>query len=181
MPACRLYLVLGSGDDPAASIPALQQAAAAADIAALLIPQEQAQARGASQLTAAAQALSIAVIIENDVQACRRLQADGVEVEGLAAFKAAREQLGSQAMIGGRAGNSRHEAMSLGEAGADYVAMDGALIEWWAAMFEPACVCATPLTLETAAPVIAAGADFIRPADMADAAGFSQLIAGMKP
>lgn len=180
MPACRLYPVLASGDDFTGRIAQLQKLAGEADIAAILLPEACVQAPGIGPFITAAQGLGIAVLIENDVAACRRLKADGVEVDGLAAFSAARAELGRDAMIGARAGASRHAAMSLGEAGADYVAMDAGLIEWWAAMFEPACVCATPLTPADAGPVIAAGADFIRPADLADAPALSRLIAGMK-
>ena len=81
-----------------------------------------------------------------------------------AAYTAARAKLGATAIVGAACGASRHAAMSMGEAGADYVSIDAGLVEWWAGLFEVPCVAAEPVTPEDAEPLIAAGADFIRPA-----------------
>jgi thiamine-phosphate pyrophosphorylase len=66
--------------------------------------------------------------------------------------------------------------MEAGEAGADYVAFgafyptttkavshqaDLETLSWWSTMFELPCVAIGGITVENAAPVIAAGADFI--------------------
>ena len=76
-------------------------------------------------LVAAAQAQGAAALVEGDARLARTVKADGVHVPWsktpLAAYTEAREILGARAMIGGDAGRRRHDAMQLGEAGADYI------------------------------------------------------------
>jgi thiamine-phosphate pyrophosphorylase len=93
----------------------------------------------------------------------------------LAAYGAAREVLGPRAIVGADAGRSRHDAMSLGEAGADYVGfgipahvgdrgtarerqLD--LVEWWSELFEVPCV-ALDADRDDLAALAGAGADFV--------------------
>ncbi|WP_174291270.1 thiamine phosphate synthase, partial [Sphingomonas bacterium] len=71
---------------------------------------------------------------------------------------------------------SRHLAMEAGEAGADYVAFgsfhptvtkqvshhaEPVLLSWWSTLFELPCVAIGGITPANAAPLVAAGADFI--------------------
>ena len=66
--------------------------------------------------------------------------------------------------------------MEAGEAGADYVAFgafhptttkavryhaDPVILSWWSALFEPPCVAIGGITPHNAAPLVAAGADFL--------------------
>jgi thiamine-phosphate pyrophosphorylase len=80
----------------------------------------------AGPLVEMAQGKNVAVLIADDVSAARAMRADGVhlswrpEIED--AYEAARAALGPDAIVGAEAGESRHDAMTLGEAGADYVA-----------------------------------------------------------
>jgi thiamine-phosphate pyrophosphorylase len=66
--------------------------------------------------------------------------------------------------------------MEAGEAGADYVAFgafyptgtkevhhhpEPVILSWWSALFEIPCVAIGGITVENAAPLVAAGADFL--------------------
>jgi thiamine-phosphate pyrophosphorylase len=88
----------------------------------------------------------------------------------------AREVLGTSAQIGVTCHDSRHLAMEAGEAGADYVAFgsfhptttkevrhraEPVILSWWAALFELPCVAIGGITPANAAPLAAAGADFV--------------------
>ena len=119
-------------------------------------------------LVEAAQRRGIAAIIGQDAALALSLRADGVEIEAdPAAYTAARAKLGASAITGAQCGTSRHNAMTLGEAGADYVGLASTpgeeLISWWSGLFEVPCVCINELSLEDAPAVIRAGADFVRP------------------
>ena len=158
MTQARLYPVAPEAADPESLIAPLREMAAKADIAALRLPEALAAKPGAAKLVQAAQALNIAVVVENDAGLAARLKADGVETAGRLATRE------GFAILGARCGTSRHEAMSLGEAGADYVAIAPELIEWWAGLFEIPCVCESPLAPEQAKAAAEAGADFLVPA-----------------
>lgn len=136
--------------------------------------------RDAAEVVKTAQRLGIAVLIVGDATSARTLRADGIHLpvteRPLDAYHAAREQLGARAMIGVDAGRSRHDAMTLGEAGADYVgfgipgfvkerdqAVDRRLelVGWWAEIFEVPCVAMDVATPEEACDLSRAGADFV--------------------
>ena len=105
------------------------------------------------------------VLLENNIDAAAELGADGVEIDAdESAYQIARQRLGADAMVGARCGTSRHAAMVMAEAGADYVAFDGAqeeLIGWWAEIFEVPCVASQVDTMEKARALAQRGADFI--------------------
>lgn len=121
---------------------------------------------------------SAAAILLNDAQLARTLRADGVHLgpcaDVLAAFDEARDILGTRFVVGADATHSRHDAMSLGEAGVDYVAFglgDHAtdtdlvqrhdLVEWWGQIFEVPCVALDIDTADETAELAAVGADFV--------------------
>lgn len=134
----------------------------------------------ARPLVEMAQAKRIAALVADDTATARAVGADGVhlswrpEIED--AYAAARAALGPEAIVGADAGTSRHDAMTLGEAGADYVAFgrtsdphgpDAArdlqreLLAWWSEIF---VVPVVAFDAETAADVgecVRQGADFI--------------------
>ena len=98
-----------------------------------------------------AHARDIAVVIEDHVHLAQRHGLDGVHLtNGARAVRFARKELGADAIIGAYCGTSRHDGMSAGEAGADYVAFGpvgasalghGApvemdLFQWWAEVIE---------------------------------------------
>jgi len=132
-------------------------------------------------LVAMAAARNIAALVANDVAAAKASHADGVhlslrpEIED--AYAAARAALGSDAIVGAEAGSSRHDAMTLGEAGADYVAFapmpdeaadaDAAheaqrdLVTWWADVFVVPVVAFGAGSAAEVAGFIDDGADFV--------------------
>lgn len=151
-----------------------------------------------------AQQKKIAALIADDVHAVRATGADGVhlswrpEIED--AYEAARAALGPDAIVGADAGDSRHDAMTLGEAGADYVAFgrmsdaygpDAArdtqreLVEWWAEVFVVPVVAFDVETADDARELVARGADFVavrlpdRTEADKDAAWASALVAAL--
>lgn len=108
-------------------------------------------ARTADSLREVAHARDVALVIERHLNMVERLGLDGVHLtDGARSVRAARKALGEDAIVGAYCGASRHDAMSAGEAGADYVsfgpvaatglgdgtvAEDG-LFEWWSQMIE---------------------------------------------
>lgn len=93
----------------------------------------------------------VALVIETHFVLAERLGLDGVHLtDGARSVRRARKALGTEAIVGAFCGTSRHEGMSAGEAGADYVGFgpvgdtalgDGTralpeLFEWWSAMIE---------------------------------------------
>ena len=134
----------------------------------------------AAAIVAAGHAKNVAVLVEDDVNLAKSLGADGVHLawhdDAEASYAAVRAALGPNAIVGVDAGHSRHDAMSLGESGADYVAFSLSrqaadrvtaeqqhfdLIEWWAEIFEVPVVAMDVESAEQAEPLTDAGADFI--------------------
>jgi thiamine-phosphate pyrophosphorylase len=129
--------------------------------------------------------------LADDAALARTLRADGVHLKSgvdiVERFDEARSILGAGAIVGCDAGGSRHLAMQLGEAGADYVGfsrVDGAddqpvkigdddevedfgprrqdaLIAWWSQVFEVPCVAFDATTPEVARTYSELGADFV--------------------
>ena len=116
-------------------------------------------------LVEAVQRAGIAAIIGSDARLARTLKADGVHIpwsETVAeAYAEARDILGTRAIVGAEAGGSRHDAMELAEAGADYVGLRAGLVDWWAEIFQVPCVAFDAADAEQAAALTEAGADFI--------------------
>ena len=137
-------------------------------------------ARTARPLVELAQGKGIAALIEADAALARTLRADGVHLPWdkniVARYGEAREILGGRFIVGADAGRFRHDAMTLGEAGADYVGFgipahvedrDTArtrrldLVAWWGEIFEVPCVALDVDTAEDASVLAQAGADFV--------------------
>lgn len=130
-------------------------------------------------LIALAQKAGAAVLIYGDAQLARTLRADGVHLpwgtDVADRMVEAREILGQGGIVGVEAGASRHDAMELGERGADYVAfapVTGAdpgaalearfdLVAWWAELFEIPVVAMHVSDAEDAAALAAVDADFV--------------------
>lgn len=107
-------------------------------------------ARAADLLREITHRRDIALVIESHVLLSERLGLDGVHLKEAHSVRAARKTLGEDAIVGLHAATSRHDGMSGGEAGADYVCFgpvgasslgDGALAErelfdWWSQMIE---------------------------------------------
>lgn len=108
-------------------------------------------ARAADALREIAHARDVALVIDSHVLLVDRLGLDGVHLtDGARSVRKTRKDLGTDAIIGAFCAASRHDGMSAGEAGADYVAFgpvgttplgDGTvaeadLFQWWSEMIE---------------------------------------------
>jgi thiamine-phosphate pyrophosphorylase len=148
-----------------------------------------------SPLVAMAQKRNVAALIENDASLARAAGADGVHLTARSdivdAYETARNLLGPDAIVGADAGSSRHDAMQLGERGADYVAfsMDTEegedLVAWWVELFTIPVVAIGVDNEDDAAGLAAIGTDFIAarlPVSIPDqdvtawAAGFARAV-----
>lgn len=93
----------------------------------------------------------VALVIDSHIQLVERLGLDGVHLnDGARSVRQVRKELGDEAIVGCYCGNSRHDGMTAGELGADYISFgpvgdtplgDGrraelALFEWWSEMIE---------------------------------------------
>lgn len=176
----ELFLVVEAG---ASALDRLTTALAAAPVASVLVVPATGQALNASQakpLIEHAQARGAAALLLDEPDLARQLGADGVHLthgrDIEPRYQAARQAVGRDAIVGIHAGGSRHDAMTLAEAGADYMAFGipaGAqeieaarqrrldLISWWAEIFEMPCVALDVETSEEAAELAQAGADFV--------------------
>ncbi|MDQ3144498.1 MAG: thiamine phosphate synthase [Pseudomonadota bacterium] len=119
----------------------------------------------------------VSFIVNDSVSLAKRLGADGVHLgQSDGDPREARSILGPSVQIGVTCHDSRHLAMEAGEKGADYVAFGAfyetttkpsdyrpqpQLLSWWASLFEVPCVAIGGITPLNAAPLVAAGADFI--------------------
>lgn len=107
--------------------------------------------RAADAVREVAHARDIALVIADHVLLAQRLGLDGVHLcDGARSVRATRKALGPDAIVGSFCGASRHDGMTAGEAGADYVAFgpvgasalgDGGqaapdLFQWWSEMIE---------------------------------------------
>lgn len=120
-------------------------------------------ARAADAVRLVAHDRDIPVVIETHVQIAERHGLDGVHLtDGARSIRTARKALGADAIVGSYCGNTRHEGINAGEAGADYVAFgpvgsvalgadavaDRDLFDWWSAMVEVPIIAEGGLTLE---------------------------------
>jgi len=179
--SCRLYLVTPplSGADLDGFAPRFAEALGAADVASALAriaPAARGEAKRILQpLVELATARDVAALIESDARLAPRVGADGVHVLGIGEKLAeALASLHPARIVGAGSLRSRDDAMTAGEAGADYVMFgeprrDGytpPLAEtvertaWWAEIFQTPCV-AFAGALDAVAPLTAAGADFV--------------------
>ena len=179
-PPCQLYLI----SPPVIGDGFVQQLADALDggkVAAFQLRlkgvDEDAIARAAEPLQKLCADREVAFIINDSVALAQRLGADGVHLgQGDGDPRDARKILGPKVQIGVTCHDSRHLAMEAGEAGADYVAFgafyptttkdthhrpEPSILGWWTTLFELPCVAVGGITADNAAPLVAAGADFL--------------------
>lgn len=110
-----------------------------------------------------AHARDVAVVIDDHIKLAQRHGLDGVHLtDGARSVRYARKELGDDAIVGAFCGSSRHEGMTAGENGADYVSFgpigDSALyrgepaalelFQWWSEMIEVPVVAEGAITRE---------------------------------
>ena len=108
-------------------------------------------AKAADALREVTHARDVALVIDSHILMVERLGLDGVHLtDGARSVKKVRKDLGADAIVGSYCANSRHDGMTAGELGADYVSFgpvgatplgDGRqaeleLFEWWSMMIE---------------------------------------------
>ncbi len=119
--------------------------------------------RAGDVLRELAHARDVAVVIDSHLLLVDRLGLDGVHLtDGARTVRKARKDLGADAIVGAYCGNTRHEGISAGEGGADYVAFgplgtsplgqgtqaDFELFDWWSEMIEVPVIAEGALTVE---------------------------------
>ncbi len=132
-------------------------------------------ARAADALRAVAHARDVPLVVTDHFRLAARLGLDGVHLsDGSRQIRAARQALAADSIVGAFARTSRHDGLTAGEVGADYVSFgpvgatglgDGAtapldLFGWWSEMIEVPVVAeggVTPALAAELAPV----ADFL--------------------
>jgi thiamine-phosphate pyrophosphorylase len=111
--------------------------------------------RAADALREVAHARDVPLVVESHVALAQRLGLDGVHLtDGARSVRKVRKEFGDDAIVGAFCGGSRHDGMTAGELGADYVAFgpfgetalgDGRraerdLLAWWSEMIEVPCI-----------------------------------------
>ncbi|MEE9454113.1 MAG: thiamine phosphate synthase [Paracoccaceae bacterium] len=124
--------------------------------------------RAADQLREICHARDVAIVIEDHYRLVKPHGLDGVHLtSGAQHIRDVRRELGADAIIGAYCGNSRHNGMTAGEIGADYISFgpisdnalgDGTiapveLFQWWSEMIEIPVVAEGNLTPATIAAI----------------------------
>jgi thiamine-phosphate pyrophosphorylase len=182
-PAPRLYLATPILSDPAPLAAQLPGLLANADVAAVLVRVKQTDPRSmitiVKALAPAIQGAGAALLIDGHADLVARGGADGAHLSGIAALDEALPALRPDRIAGVGALATRHDSMSAGERGADYVLFGepdahgerpsteaiAERLSWWAELFEPPCI-GYAATREEAVDFVAAGADFILADDL---------------
>lgn len=177
-PAPRLYLATPIVEDPARLVAELPGLLASADVAAVLLRLKETDQRTMiSRIKALAppvQKAGAALLVDGHPDIVARGGADGAHLTGLAALEEAAPSLKPDRIAGVGGLATRHDSMSAGEMGADYVLFGepdkngqrpssqaiAERLDWWAELFEPPCV-GFAISLEEAHDFAASGADFV--------------------
>jgi thiamine-phosphate pyrophosphorylase len=195
-PLPRLYLATPEIADPSPLVSTLPGLLAGADIAAVLLRLKMTDQRSmisrVKALAPAIQNAGAALLLDGHVELVARAGADGAHVSGLAALEEALPSLKPDRIAGVGGLVTRHDSMTAGEKGADYVlfgepdangerpSMDAVAerLDWWAELFEPPCV-AYATSRDEAYQFVLAGADFVLVDDAvwADQRGASATLA----
>ena len=182
---CRLYLItpthIGAEDALVPFTEQLKTALDAGDIACVQLRLKDVDddivLRAGEALMPIVQRAGTAFLVNDRPDLAAKLGADGAHIgQDDASYEAARAALGPDKILGVTAHNSRHLAMEAAGKGADYVAFgaffptltkdakaraDIEILEWWSEIFEVPCLAIGGITPENAAPLVAAGADFL--------------------
>lgn len=182
----RLYLITPPQLHVTEFAPLLDEALAAGDVACLQLrlkntdnqaADEALIAEAIAQLMPVAHRHNVAFILNDNPELAAKYDCDGAHIgQDDMAYEAARAIMGDDKIIGVTCHDSKHLAMEAGEAGADYVAFgafydtqtkqaksnaDADILSFWQEFVELPCVAIGGITPDNAAPLVAAGADFI--------------------
>jgi thiamine-phosphate pyrophosphorylase len=182
-PVPRIYLATPEVDDPAPLIAGLPGLLARADVAAVLVRLKPTDQRTmisrVKALAPAIQDAGAALLLDGHVELVARAGADGGHLTGIEALQDALPSLKPDRIAGVGGLATRHDSMSAGELGADYVLFGepdargqrpsaeaiAERLQWWAELFEPPCV-GFAASLEEAREFASAGADFVLVGDL---------------
>ncbi len=199
----QIYLITPPDFELSSFCPQLQGVLSAHDIAcvrlALAGRDEDRICRAADACREITHAHDVALVIDTHLMLVDRLGLDGVHLsDGARSVRKARKELGDDAIVGAFCSQSRHEGLTAGEAGADYISFgpagvsalgDGAqaapeLFQWWSEMIELPVVAEGALdrdTLRQLAPMtdfFGVGDEIWRKDD--PAAALSELLSALK-
>ncbi|MGB0959710.1 MAG: thiamine phosphate synthase [Halocynthiibacter sp.] len=171
----QIYLVTPSEFDLETFIPTLKTILDSHEIACVRVQMattdESTLGRAADAIRETCHARDIAVVMTDHIMLAQRHGLDGVHLAAdPRGLRDLRKELGADAIIGAHCGTSKHDGMSAGEAGADYVVFgpvgtsnlgDGTqagpdLFRWWIEMIEVPVVAEGALdddTVKSIAPV----------------------------
>ncbi|MBJ3762862.1 thiamine phosphate synthase [Maribius pontilimi] len=122
--------------------------------------------RAADAVRAVTEPRDVALVLRDHWELSQRAGLDGVHLaDGARNVRAARKALGGDAIVGAFCGNTRHDAITAGEAGADYITFgplggagagaevlaDPDLFAWWSEVIELPVVAEGGLVEETIA------------------------------
>jgi thiamine-phosphate pyrophosphorylase len=177
-PVPRLYLATPVVDDPLTLAASLAGALSGADVAAVLLRLKQTDQRTmisrVKALAPVVQEHGAALLLDGYVELVARSGADGAHLTGIAAMEDALPSLKPDRIAGVGGLTTRHDSMTAGEVGVDYVLFGepdakgqrpsaeaiAERLQWWAELFEPPCV-GFAGSREEAHQFAAAGADFV--------------------
>lgn len=179
---CRLVLVMPEElQNPSI---ALSEALAGGDVASIIIPHfttnEGSFQTHCQTLVGTAQKAGVAAVVADDTQTAGRCNADGIHIDlpggdaGVPQLAELIAKFSPSKMVGGGNVKTRHMALSLGEAGPDYLffgrlnsdikpqahAKMLALAEWWAEIVEVPGICLGGNVVDSIIEVAATGIDF---------------------
>lgn len=178
---CRLYLITPPAINLRTFPDTLRQALDAGDVACVQLrlkdASDDAVLAAAEELLPVAESHDVTFLINDRPDLAKVSGADGVHIgQEDASYEEARSLLGEDSVVGVTCHNSRHLAMIAGEKGADYVAFGAFFptktkeakiaaeldtLRWWSHLMTVQCIAIGGITVENAAPVISAGADFL--------------------
>ena len=181
MTETRLYLITPSEFDLGTFAEQLKNALEGGDVASVQLRMKDSNdediIKAAKALMPICHEKDVAFIINDRPDIAHKVGADGVHIgpEDMTT-KEARTIVGDNQVIGVTCKNSKHMSMTAGEQGADYVAFgafyptttkitttvaEPEILTWWQGLFELPCVAIGGITVDNAAVMAKAGADFV--------------------
>jgi thiamine-phosphate pyrophosphorylase len=180
-PACQLYVVSPPAIELPAFIESLKAALDGGPVAAFQLRLKDVPdadvLRACEALLPVCKAADVAFLLNDRADLAAKAGTDGVHLgQSDGSIADARALLGRDAQIGRTCHDSRHLAMEAGEDGVDYVAFgafydtttkpshyrpEPSILGWWTTISQLPCVAIGGIFPENAAPLVAAGADFI--------------------